>query len=244
MVIPVKRKPEQASSEASVASASSFPPAGMTDWDAEAELRRIERKLRDSLRQRKQENATADRRLRLDAAHPDVRPSKQEKLIRPKAKKIAMKGRTLRTDIPKAKKTAVAKSSSLLAFLTWSVIFLGITALLGGGIALGCSLYGDRPDFWNFGLPFAIGGQIVLLVGLVMQLDRLWRDNRAAAAKLDEVDEELHDLKSSASLLGAAHRSASGSFYAHYAGGANTQLLLTDLKSQLDLLALKIAQED
>jgi hypothetical protein len=216
----------------------------MSDWDAEAELRRIERKLRDSLRQRKEENTTADRQLRLDSAHPEVRPAKREKPMRPKAKKIEMKGRTLRADIPKAKKTVVAKSSALLAFLTWSVIFLGITALFTGGISIGYSMYGDRPELWNFGLPFVIGGQIALLVGLVMQLDRLWRDNRAAAAKLDEVDEELHDLKSTASLLGAAHRSNSGSFYAHYAGGANAQLLLTDLKSQLDLLAIKIAEEE
>jgi hypothetical protein len=28
------------------------------------------------------------------------------------------------------------------------------------------------------------------------------------------------------------------------AGGANSQLLLSDLKSQIDLLAMKIAQED
>jgi len=33
-------------------------------------------------------------------------------------------------------------------------------------------------------------------------------------------------------------------FYAHYAGGANAQLLLTDLKGQLDLLAIKIAEND
>jgi hypothetical protein len=122
-------------------------------------------------------------------------------------------------------------------------ILLGVAALVGGGIAIGCSMIGSRTDFWNYGLPFVIGGQIVLLVGLVLQLDRVWRENRSAAAKLDEVDEELHDLKTTTALLGATQSPASSAFYTHYVGGANAQLLLTDLKSQLDLLAVKIAGE-
>ena len=69
-----------------------------------------------------------------------------------------------------------------------------------------------------------------------------WRDGRSAAAKLDEVDEELHDLKTTAAMLSETH-SPSSAFYAHYAGGANAQLLLADLKGQLDLLAIKIGQE-
>jgi hypothetical protein len=33
-------------------------------------------------------------------------------------------------------------------------------------------------------------------------------------------------------------------FYSHLADGASPQLLLTDLKSQLDLLAMKMAREE
>ena len=86
-------------------------------------------------------------------------------------------------------------------------------------------------------------GQIALLVGLVLQLDRLWHDNRESAAKLDNVDEQLHDLKASTTLLGASQGPAASVFYSHFAGGAGPQLLLTDLKSQIDLLAMKIAQD-
>ena len=82
------------------------------------------------------------------------------------------------------------------------------------------------------------------MVGLVLQLDRLWHDNHAAAAKLDNVDQQLHDLKATTTLLGTGQGPAASVFYSHFAGGAGPQLLLTDLKSQLDLLAMKIAQEE
>ena len=82
------------------------------------------------------------------------------------------------------------------------------------------------------------------LVGLVLQLDRLWRDSREAAAKLDGVDEQLHELKATTTLLGTAQGPAATTFYSHFAGGASPQLLLTDLKSQIDLLAMKIAQDE
>ena len=45
-------------------------------------------------------------------------------------------------------------------------------------------------------------------------------------------------------LLGTSHGSPAGSFYAHMARGASPQLLLADLKSQLDLLAVKLGQKD
>ena len=100
-----------------------------------------------------------------------------------------------------------------------------------------------RQELWNIGLPVALVGQIALLVGLVLQLDRLWRDSREAAAKLDNVDEQLHDLKAATTLLGTAQGPAATTFYSHFAGGASPQLLLTDLKSQIDLLAMRIAQD-
>ena len=96
----------------------------------------------------------------------------------------------------------------------------------------------------TLGLPVAMVGQISLLVGLVLQLDRLWRDNRTAADKLDSVDEQLHELKTTTTLLGTTQASAGAKFYSHFAGGAGPQLLLADLKSQLDLLAMKISQEN
>jgi len=134
------------------------------------------------------------------------------------------------------------RSSIILAMLTWIALALGMTAFACGGMLLGWSLVAGRQELWTLGLPIALGGQIGLLVGLVLQLDRLWHDSRHAAAKLDDVDEQLHELKTATTLLGTSHSSPASAFYSHLSYGASPQLLLSDLKSQLDLLALKIAQ--
>ena len=54
--------------------------------------------------------------------------------------------------------------------------------------------------------------------------------------------EQLDDLRQTTSLLGSNHGSAAQAFYAHLAQGANPQMLLADLKGQLDLLAIRMAQ--
>jgi hypothetical protein len=100
-----------------------------------------------------------------------------------------------------------------------------------------------RQELWVVGLPAALAGQIALLIGLTLQLDRLWRANRKAAAKLDTVDEQLTELKASTALPSMPPAPAASLFYSHLASGASPQLLLTDLKSQIDLLAMKIASQ-
>ena len=82
-----------------------------------------------------------------------------------------------------------------------------------------------------------------MLVGLILQLDRLWNDNRTAASKLDEVDEQLRELKTTTGFLSTTHGPSSAAFYAHMADGASPQILLSDLKSQLDMLATKLGRE-
>lgn len=126
--------------------------------------------------------------------------------------------------------------------LAWMALSLGTMGFVCGGILLGWSLTTARPELWNIGLPVALVGQIALLIGLVLQMDRLWRDHRQAAVKLDNVDGQLHELKTATTLLGTSHGIGAGAFYSHYAGGAGPHVLLTDLKSQLDLLAVKISQ--
>ena len=79
-------------------------------------------------------------------------------------------------------------------------------------------------------------------MGLVLELDRIWRNSHWASDRLETVDEQLHDLKAATSLLGTSH-GPSGPFYAHWAGGAGAEILLGDLKGQLDLLAEKLARQ-
>lgn len=126
--------------------------------------------------------------------------------------------------------------------LVWPLLTAGMMAFVCGGTLVGWSLWTGRTELWNVGLPIALLGQLALLGGLVLQLERMWAASRETASKLEHVDDELQDLKSTTSLLSSQEGAGSHAFYAHLAGGANPQLLLADLKSQLDLLAVKLSR--
>ena len=138
---------------------------------------------------------------------------------------------------------AEADHASPVPAVTWAILSLGLMAFVCGAVLMGWSVATGREELWSRGAPFAVVGQVALLVGLILQLERLWRDGRQTAARLEHVGEELHGLKSTTAMLGTTHSSAASAFYCHMAGGANSQLLLSDLKGQLDMLALKIGQE-
>ena len=150
-----------------------------------------------------------------------------------------------------AAKSAAAKSTGVresagrkgrrASPLVWTALSLGLMTFVCGGVLLGWSLAASRSDLWNLGLPIMLGGQFGLLLGLLLQLENLWEGNRHTVDKLDEVDDRLDDLKQTAALLTSSHSSPAQAFYVHMAGGASPQLLLADLKGQLDLLATQMA---
>ena len=193
-------------------------------WELDEDLRHIARLIHEPSGSGKAE--TPDRTFRLDAAHAGPTPSHE----RP-ARRAA-----------KLPRPTPREGGRLAAFLTWTALSIGLLAFVCGGSLLGWSLATGRPELWALGTPIALAGQIVLLLGLILQLDRLWTDNRRAAAKLDTVDEQLHELKTATSLLGTTH-GPSATFYAHWADGASPQLLLSDLKGQLDMLAVKLGKD-
>lgn len=196
-------------------------------WELDQQLEHIERVL-SAAKVGGRQSPPAERQevVRLDPAHPV-----------PAAYHLPLAGKSAR-----GKTRDSRESSAALAVLTWTILSLGTTAFVCGGMLLGWSFVANRQELWNLGLPIALGGQIALLIGLVLQLDRLWSDSRHAAAKLDDVDQQLHELKTATTLLGTSHSSPASAFYSHMAYGASPQLLLADLKSQLDLLAVKIGQ--
>ena len=128
--------------------------------------------------------------------------------------------------------------------LSWFMLSSGLTVFVcGAGLLVGGYVTG-RTDLWNLGIPVSVVGQIALLIGLVLQLDGLWRSNRSTADTLGALDNRLQDLKQTTAMMGTTHSSAAQSFYAHMAEGANPQLMLADLKGQLDMLAMKMAKKD
>lgn len=59
---------------------------------------------------------------------------------------------------------------SFASFLVWLMVTAGWVALACGGALTGWGWYIHRDDFWNLGLPILFGGQLGLLVGLMLQL--------------------------------------------------------------------------
>ena len=197
------------------------------NWETDEQLRHIERVLQSVKTGSRSIDPVPPEPARRDVPHagpPTWHMSQAEKHHR-----------------PKAKHTIAAVLSGLLI---WSIFLVGVVGFLGGVALLGWSMRSGRQDLWNVGLPATLIGQLALLTGLALQIQRLCRHNRAAVAKLDNVDEQLHQLKTSTTFWSASHGPASSLFYSHLANGAGSQLLLSDLKSQIDLLAMKIAQDD
>jgi hypothetical protein len=126
--------------------------------------------------------------------------------------------------------------------LAWTFMLAGTAALVCGGVLAGWSVFGGRPALWNLGLPILLGGQASLLLGVVLQVERMWRGGRQAAKRLAEVDHQLSDLQQTTTLLGNTYGGGSSTFFAHLAEGASPHLLLADLKGQLDLLAVKVSR--
>lgn len=214
---------------ASTPAPSSTPPS-YDGWEIDEQLRHIERVLETTMgKARKADAAYSREAARFDLPH-----------AAPAAWHVPAPGQ-----VPSKTRRKKAKRSSAVGAFTSIVLALGTAGFVCGGVLLGWSLATGRQELWAAGLPTALVGQITLLIGLVLQLDRLWHDNRIAAAKLDSVDEQLGEIKAATTLLNASQGSAGGGiFYSHLANGAGPQLLLTDLKSQLDLLAMKMAEED
>ena len=210
-------------------------PCGYDGWELDQQLQHIQRVLEAGAGGSRQQNAgsagaSPSRRevARFDPAHPQ-----------PVAWHLPKAGKTGRR-----RDTSAGGSGPILASLAWTALSLGTMALVCGGVLLAWSVVTGRTGLWTIGMPVALCGQIGLLAGLIMQLDGLWNDSRHTSTKLDNVDRQLHDIKTATTMLGASHTSPSAAFYSHLAGGAGPQLLLSDLKSQLDLLALRISQEE
>ncbi len=199
-------------------------------WEIEEQLRHARRVLRPlpAPAERSTERIT-EPKFRLDTGH-DASPPHMKRERRPRKKR----GRA-------AAPRKHAPGDRLLAFLAWMTLSLGTASFVCGLALMGWSMNSSRQDLWSIASPIVFAGQIALVLGLLLQLDRVWRNSRWTATKMESVDEQLQDLKTATTLLSTSHGSSSA-FYAHWAGGAGPEILLSDLKSQLDLLAMKLSK--
>lgn len=119
---------------------------------------------------------------------------------------------------------------------------VGLATLgVGGGLLVASSMFGQA-GLWRPGLLALAAGHLALLVGLLLWLGQIGTRSREAVERLTHLDHRLRDLHHSTQLLGTTRGSASQAFYSHLAEGASPNLLLADLKGQLDLLAVRLSQ--
>lgn len=189
----------------------------LDDWELDDDLHETDR-LVAALGGR---STTSDSSRRIDAAHPAPGHS--------------------RTDRPATAKLRARQASRPSSVFAWFMLSIGLMAFVFGGVLLGWSFVTDRAELWRLGMPFAMGGQAALIIGLVFQLDGLSKSNHSASDALEELDSQLDELRHTTTLLSASRTSPAQSFYLHMAEGASPKLLLADLKGQLDLLAERMA---
>jgi hypothetical protein len=122
----------------------------------------------------------------------------------------------------------------------WLIVFAGVLTL-GGGIGLvAWSLSTEQLLYWNVAIGLALGGQGLLIFGLVLVVSRLWRNSRFDSGKLQDVHARLGQLQQTADALTAMRSSGAPAFYADLVRGASPQVMLANLKGQIDQLATRI----
>lgn len=129
------------------------------------------------------------------------------------------------------------------SFMAWAFLSLGLMALVCGGVLLGWSYAAGRGELWTLGLPMLFAGQAGLLLGLMFQLLSMWRHHRATAASLEDLDEEVSELRSSAAPVHSLHARGGRIHGAHRAAGDSPQMLLADLQRQMDRLAARLERQ-
>jgi len=201
------------------------PRPDLSDWDLQPQVRAAERLLK-GLRQTAPAEAVT-----IHSAHSQA-PSWHAPSPRPVSSEPVA-----RREQPS---TSPAEKSGTLA---WTCLSLGVMALACGGVLVACSLIGSRDDLWSVGMPLAVVGQAGLVIGLLLQLEGLWRTSKKTEETLSQLDDKLHDLAHTTTMLGTTRSTPAQSFYVHMAEGASPHLLLADLKGQLDLLAERLARK-
>lgn len=170
------------------------PPLDLDDWETEDQLRAAERALRRFGHGAGGNAPPSIRRfdppaLRVDAVDPPQRePARPQPAPRPRR---------------------------LMAALAMLALSLGLMAFACGGALMAWGWIDGRNELWNLGTPIALAGQCVMLLGLLLQLERLWRSGGDTTNQLKRVDEQLRDLERSAQLQNAAGAGSAHAFYAH-----------------------------
>ncbi|MEZ6073826.1 MAG: hypothetical protein R3C10_26990 [Pirellulales bacterium] len=157
----------------------------LTGWQSSDDLGQIGRMLeedaqRSSQRSRPQTVASAKRRH-------DVGGDDDSASIGWQAGWVAEEHRATSLTVAPPKRRPAARSIG-------PIILLSMMTVACGGSLLVWSVIRGRADLWDLGFPIALAGQIGLAVGVVLQLERIWLENRHLDGKLDAVNTQVKQL--------------------------------------------------
>ncbi len=132
------------------------------------------------------------------------------------------------------------KSYVISQIVGWASATVGAMSLgLGIGLLV-WSLIQENASLWSFGIAATITGQSLMIVGLVQLLSNLWNATRQTHTKLTQIHEDLHRVRRTAEqTAGQQHATATG-FYAEMAANAEPDVLLGNLRGQLDQLSARL----
>ncbi|MBN2578111.1 MAG: hypothetical protein JXB10_03890 [Pirellulales bacterium] len=183
-------------------------------WEMDEQLRHIERVLQFEKSLAERRKATSHRRAaRRDPAHAGSPPK-------------YLSGAAASSP---RNQTPVPSSQAAGGLLGTIFLVLAGALLVCGGALLGVAAWGGRPELAHFGLPIVLGGQLCLLAGLLLQLDRLPHRRRAPAEEVAAADQKPQRPQARTTTVESAH---------------DRQELLGDLESQLARLARKIGRHE
>lgn len=125
---------------------------------------------------------------------------------------------------------------SRITVISWCALAVAMTGFVCGGILLGWSLIFNRPELWNVGETVTLASQVGLLVGLILQLDRLGHDRHQTVNRLTILDERVESLRSNSEFLAESRQLRSD-------GQHGEEITLADLKNQLDVLVNRLSDK-
>lgn len=134
-----------------------------------------------------------------------------------------------------------APQRTTTSLLAWIALSMGGLVTILAGIVLGFESCSGQKLFLNHGLSYLVGGEASLIVGLLLQLERISRNCSRARRAIAELDEQVEELRRAAVLGSRSHVAHAPPLYSHLATGASSHLLWTELSSQLDRLAMRVA---
>lgn len=121
----------------------------------------------------------------------------------------------------------------------WLVLAAALGVFVCGVALISFSLASHRPLLWELGVPLALAGQVAVLAVVVWQLHATWNSNQATFVALHAMDDQVRAMRAQWSQI---EHSGADTFYEHLANGANPEILLADLKEQIDVLSHHVEQ--